>query len=1502
MQNFITSKDAKIVDISGIVKIEAVENTALQIGDSLTSGTLLILTEGSGVTLGFDDGTEQRITGGPDNVTAIEDQIIQQNPVTSIAESQAINSLTPDNVQADIDAIQALIESGDDVELPDTAAGGLTANEGTDFVTLDRDGNQLLAGAGYDTGELDNPSGAAEVPILVDPIDNINALPDAVDDTFEMDENTELAGSLLGNDDLGDEATTVTAFDGSSANGGTVTVDSTGNFSYTPVPDFVGADTFTYTITDADGDTSTATVTVNIANVNKLPEAVDDSFDMDENSQLSGSLLGNDDLGDEDTTVTAFDSTSVNGGTVTVDDAGNFTYTPVTDFVGADTFTYTITDADGDTSTATVTVNIANVNKLPDAVDDTFSIDENAQLTGTLLGNDDLGDEATTVTAFDSTSVNGGAVTVDAEGNFSYTPVTDFVGSDTFTYTITDADGDTSTATVTVNIENINALPDAVDDTFGINENTQLTGTLLGNDDLGDEETTVTAFDSSSVNGGIVTVDGAGNFTYTPATDFVGADTFTYTITDADGDTSTATVTVNVANVNALPDAVDDSFRINENTQLSGTLLGNDDLGDEVTTVTAFNSTSANGGSVSVDAAGNFTYTPVTNFVGADTFTYTITDVDGDTSTATVTVTVLNVNVNALPDAVDDSFDINENSPLSGSLLGNDDLGDNPTTVTAFDNASTNGGTVNVNPDGTFSYTPAADFVGADTFTYTITDADGDTSTATVTVNVSDVNLLPDAVDDSFDINENSPLSGSLLGNDDLGDNPTTVTAFDSSSTNGGTVSVSPDGTFSYTPATDFVGADTFTYTITDADGDMSTATVTVNVANVNVPPVAADDSFGVDEGQSVSGNVITNNDGDGLVDTDGGDGAALSVTQVVVNGVTTNVAALGSTDVAIEGGTLSISANGNFTYTNSEGFDFDPLNPSTQPSFGYTLSDGTDTDTANVSITINDSAPIANDDTKSIVLEGDTLNGADSVTVSGNIIAAGTAGDVADTSVDGTVTLVSVDGQTFVDSVTPIVITKDYGQLSILSSGAYSYVSTAGVAIPDSAVTDTFSYVIEDGDGNKNESDSATLTINLTPNLINLPPEAEDDGFTVNEGATIGGNVITHADGDGVVDTDGGDGGTLKVTQVNGVDLTFDPSTGIATFTIIDGVFTAVTPADVLLFDDSTFNGALDNGILQINADGDFNYENKGFIEGATAPTFEYTLSDGFDTDTANVIITVETNAPVAVDDNNFILLTELPGNIAFDEKVIGNVISGGSTGDNDDSSSDGFGTPIITQVEYQGNLYIFSDTVTSHTISTAYGTLNIESSGVYSFDTPFGMDMPPYAVEGTDVKFTYTIQDGDPINPDLDTAILNINLNTRTPPTLQAKGMAETFDETSGLIDTDFDSKSLINADKAAFKYSPDLENLSDILTDGHTDGLESYLAAMGEDKSAIVDIDLAAESKDSLVEAVLLAKNQNNSDHGSYATVTNGLLEGGGTIISDQAAATNAPIAEFDSAELL
>ena len=93
------------------------------------------------------------------------------------------------------------------------------------------------------------------------------------------------------------------------------------------------------------------------------------------------------------------------------------------------------------------------VNKVPSAVDDAFTTDKgNAITTTSVLENDDLGDEPTTVSLYDATSVHGGTVVYNEDGTFTYTPASGFSGTDTFTYTIEDADGETSTATVTITV------------------------------------------------------------------------------------------------------------------------------------------------------------------------------------------------------------------------------------------------------------------------------------------------------------------------------------------------------------------------------------------------------------------------------------------------------------------------------------------------------------------------------------------------------------------------------------------------------------------------------------------------------------------------------------------------------------------------------------------------------------------------------------------------------------------------------------------------------------------------------------------------------------------------------------------------------------------------------------------------------------------------------------------------------------------------------------------
>ena len=143
MNTFTAPQNAQVINIIGDIKLESSNKSTLTNGDKIKAGDQLSLARGSEIVLILEDGTQQIFY-------AESDGTIQ----TTYADSDEIVSVTEkatDDVLNDIEAIQALIESGEDViDLPATAAGG-TSNEGSDFITVDRSGNETIAQAGYDT-------------------------------------------------------------------------------------------------------------------------------------------------------------------------------------------------------------------------------------------------------------------------------------------------------------------------------------------------------------------------------------------------------------------------------------------------------------------------------------------------------------------------------------------------------------------------------------------------------------------------------------------------------------------------------------------------------------------------------------------------------------------------------------------------------------------------------------------------------------------------------------------------------------------------------------------------------------------------------------------------------------------------------------------------------------------------------------------------------------------------------------------------------------------------------------------------------------------------------------------------------------------------------------------------------------------------------------------------------------------------------------------------------
>lgn len=282
------------------------------------------------------------------------------------------------------------------------------------------------------------------------------------------------------------------------------------------------------------------------------------------------------------------------------------------------------------------------------------------------------------------------------------------------------------------------------------------------------------------------------------------------------------------------------------------------------------------------------------------------------------------------PVAVADAYSTNEETELvvpAPGVLKNDTDADGDT-LTATKVSDPAHGSATLNADGSFTYTPEANFTGTDTFTYKATGDGTDSSPGTVTITVKPVQDVPVAVADTYSTDEDTALVVSgpgVLGNDtDVdGDDLTAVKVSDPAH---GSVTLAADGSFTYTPEPNFNGTDSFTYEANDGTADSGVATVTITVKAVNDAPVAVDDSY------SAVGGVPLVVPAPGVLgnDTDV-EGSALT-------------AALASSPTK---GTLVLGSDGSFTYTANAG-------ATGTDTFTYRASDGSATSNlATVTITL---------------------------------------------------------------------------------------------------------------------------------------------------------------------------------------------------------------------------------------------------------------------------------------------------------------------------------------------------------------------------------------------------------------------------------------------------------------------------------------------------------------------------------------------------------------------
>jgi VCBS repeat-containing protein len=407
-----------------------------------------------------------------------------------------------------------------------------------------------------------------------------------------------------------------------------------------------------------------------------------------------------------------------------------------------------------------------------------------------------------------------------------------------------------------------NTAPVAVDDAANVAEDGTLNVAapgVLGNDTDVDADG-LTAVLDTNVSNGVLNLFPDGHYDYSPNLNFHGVDSFTYHANDGTADGNIATVTITVDPANDPPVAPDDAYNVNEDTLLdvnaaTGVLANDTDI--DPNPLTAVLDTDVANGTLVLNADGSFTYTPDADFTGVDTFTYHANDGSADSPIATVTITV--DPVNDAPVADTDAYVVSEDNVLTvNATLGvqNGDVDVDLDTLSAVIDTTVAHGTLVLNADGSFTYTPDANFNGTDSFTYHDNDGTVPGNVVTVTITVDPVNDLPVAVDDGVSV---SVLGGvatvSVLADDtDVDGDALSVVSW----TNGAQGAVTCTSTqCMYEPNPDSSGSDSFTYTLSDGHGGSAVGTVQVTLVsgfravtfdntNTTTLPLTGSDPFGL--------------------------------------------------------------------------------------------------------------------------------------------------------------------------------------------------------------------------------------------------------------------------------------------------------------------------------------------------------------------------------------------------------------------------------------------------------------------------------------------------------------------------------------------------------------------------------------------------------------------------------------------------------------------------------
>jgi len=999
-------------------------------------------------------------------VNPVNDAPVFTSPDTAFIEENQANVMAVEATDAENNTIEYSLDTGDDNALfaINNTTGVLSFSSLPDYENpKDNDGNN-----NYIVTVLATDDGTPTVQIssktIVVIVTDVNEVPVVEDDSYTIFEDdtltTNITTGILANDEDpdGDSLAITIQRDVSY---GELIINPDGSFSYIPQENYNGEDSFTYTVSDGVNGSYIATVTITITAVNDIPVVYDDSYSVDEDSHLSVSITDgvlNNDRDPDNTELSVSLQDSVSHGSLSLLSDGSFQYSPDPDYNGIDVFTYTANDGQSTSNrAATVTITVNSVNDAPVVQNDSYETNEDVLLNideaGGVLSNDsDPDDDALSASIADS--VSHGVITLNPNGSFRFEPDTNYYGTDQFTYTVSDGTVSSAEVTVSITIVSINDNPVANDDAGTVNEGSSTQINIVANDNDVDGTLDYSTINISNVTNGSYIDNGNGTITFTHDGSETTSAGFSYTIKDDLGALSNvADVEINVVQENDVPVANNDEATVNEGESVIINIIDNDTDADGTLDTTSIIFSNIINGECVNNNDGTVTFTHDGSETTSASFSYTINDNVGATSNlANVSITV--IPQNDPPFTVDDDAVVNEGDTVIINILSNDTDPDGTININSVLIGNITNGYTTDNKDGSVTFIHDGSETTSAGFAYTVSDDEGSVSRLTnVSITVNPVNDAPvftseqnlTIYENQYDVitvtatdAENNTIAYTLTNEDDND-------LFDINSSTGAlTFKTAPD----YESPVDADHNNVYIVTVTATDNGSParsvTMQITVTVLDVNEAPVAVDDSYWINEDDTL------NVDAPGVIENDNDQENDELSANLYTN---------------VSHGNLLFSNDGSFRYipeSNYNGTDY----------FTYYLNDKTsNSDTVTVELVIQpqNDAPVA---------VADSYNSEEDKTLIVN-----SPGVLAnDYDIDNN-TLTAV-----------LTLSPDNGTLTLNSDGSFTYQPNQNFA-----GIDTFKYVANDGNLT---SEEVEVIINI--GQTNDAPVSSDDSYTVNEDETL--------------------------------------------------------------------------------------------------------------------------------------------------------------------------------------------------------------------------------------------------------------------------------------------------------------------------------------------------------------------------------------------------------------